>query len=125
MDSSQPRGGQPPPSVANCIRRKRLYNNFECANKLLYHCSEWYVPASPTSSPSNSHYLGIDSLFGASVYGGVPGSPTDAHAQWMIVPNSDNSIRYPLSIISCPPQLSLFARLLIELSARHAKLKDW
>jgi hypothetical protein len=98
MDSSQPRAGQPPPSVANSIRRKRLYNNFECANKLLYHCSEWCVPASPASSPSNSHYLGltagIDSLTGAPIYGGVPGSPTDAHVQWMIVPNSDNSIRY-------------------------------
>jgi len=30
----------------------------------------------------------------AQVYGGVPGSPADAHTQWVIVPNSDNSISF-------------------------------
>ncbi|CZR69743.1 uncharacterized protein PAC_19643 [Phialocephala subalpina] len=37
----------------------------------------------------------------AGLYGGVPGDPSDAHTQWVIVPNSDNSIRYsPLSYSS-------------------------
>ena len=50
----------------------------------------------------NSHSLtaslGLEAVVGVAVYGGVPGSPTDAHAQWVIVPNSDNSIRYSSSI---------------------------
>jgi len=54
-----------------------------------------------TSSLSRSQLLdltaGINPIGNsgdARVYGGVPGNPADAHTQWVIVPNSDNSIRY-------------------------------
>ncbi len=30
----------------------------------------------------------------AEVYGAVPGNPEDPHTQWVLVTNSDNSVRY-------------------------------
>jgi hypothetical protein len=62
------------------------------------------------SSPAHSQLLDltagvnpVDNAGNAQVYGGVPGSPTDEHTQWIIIQNSDNSIRYsPLFTLLVP-----------------------
>ena len=73
------------------------------------------MPPSPVSSIADNSLgltAGIDFLATAPVYARVPGSPTDAHAQWVIVPNSDNSIRYSSSLPYYLFLLTLFPSLL-------------
>ena len=93
------------PNVANILCRKQRHKHFEHANKLLHNCSEWFVPSPLPPALHLTHSLLLDLTEGidptnssnAQVYGGVPGNPADVYMQWVIVANSDNSIRYSSS----------------------------
>jgi hypothetical protein len=58
----------------------------------------------------------------AQVYGGVPGSATDEYMQWVIIQNSDNSIRYSSLFIFLAP-LAFFCSFQMEYLDEKTNLK--